>query len=143
MSRLVLRNPLYPVHRLREEMDRAFGNLLRDDAGHAPAFPALRVWEDGESVFVEAELPGMKLENLNLYVKDRTVTIEGSRLFETKDGESVHRHERWEGNFRRALSLPVRVNADQAEAKLVDGILTLTLPRAESDKPRKITVQAG
>ncbi|MBM4315661.1 MAG: Hsp20/alpha crystallin family protein, partial [Deltaproteobacteria bacterium] len=100
-------------------------------------------WVGEGDVIVTAELPGMDTGNTDISVVGDTLTISGSRKAEPlKEGESYHRQERSHGQFKRTLQLPFRVEADKVEAKYEKGILRLTLPRAEADKPRKISVRS-
>lgn len=140
-------NGLNPIHRLRSEMDRLFGQVLSDlpmeasNVSVPQGFPALRVWETSDAIQVESELPGLKLEDLEIVAKGNVLTISGSRNLKAGEGESVHRRERWEGKFERALRLPVLVDSDRAEANFVQGVLTISLPKSEASKPRRIEVK--
>jgi HSP20 family protein len=107
------------------------------------SFPALNAWEDRENIYVEAELPGLAIENLDIQVKGDELTIAGERKPKTADGLTYHRRERGTGAFRRLVRLPVEIDAEKVEASLRDGILTLRLPKAEAVKPRKIEVKVG
>lgn len=133
--------------RLGGDFDRLVSGLFRDFP--APVrfegsgkFPALNAWEEREDIYVEAEVPGLAIENLDIQVKGDEVTIAGER--KPSVGEvTFHRRERGTGSFRRVVRLPVEVNADKVEANLRDGVLTLRLPKAEAAKPRKIEVKLG
>lgn len=141
-----IHNGANSVNRLRAEMDRLFGSLLGEGLA-APfgwaerAFPAMNIWENAESVFVEAEIPGMKLEDLELTAMGNELTIKGERK-RIEDAEACyHRQERGVGTFVRTVRLPVDVNADKVEATFKDGVLTVVLPKSEAARPRKITVK--
>lgn len=113
--------------------------------GAAPstgALPPLNIAEDADRFLVEAELPGYKLDDLDLSVSGAELWIRGKRGFDAKEGWTVHRRERAAGEFSRSLTLPAEVDADQVKAELKDGVLTVTLPKAPTAKPRKITVKA-
>lgn len=138
-----------PLAGLRNEMDRLFDEFSRGTgAGRmngAPAsttFPAINVWEDERNLFAEAELPGLTLENIELYVQGNELTIKGRRPEGETEGATWHRRERGVGEFGRVLRLPVEVNAEKVQASLRDGVLTITLPKAESVLPRKIEVKS-
>ena len=126
-------------------MDRVFAGL----AGRAPlaadsgVFPALNVIEDSEKILVEAELPGVKPEDIEISVEGRTLSIRGERKREEVGNVSYHRRERAAGIFQKALTLPVEINPEAVEAKCEHGVLKLVLPKAEHAKPRKIPVRTG
>jgi HSP20 family protein len=120
--------------RLTGEVDRWLDHL------NVPA-PAVNVWETPEAFHVEVEVPGFTQENLQVQVAHKThLTIQGERPAEEPEGGRWHRRERVSGRFTRALELPAAVDADKVEAKLENGVLKLTLPKAEEAKPRRITV---
>ncbi len=106
-------------------------------------FPALNVWQDGDNLLAEAELPGVKSEDLEISVVGSELTIHGRRPESNDEGTSFHRRERGAGEFTRVVRLPVEVDPDKVQASLQDGVLRLTLPKAEAAKPRKIQVNAG
>lgn len=140
-------NPFAALNQLQREMNRLFdGYGLRLNGGTAPraaTFPALNVWEDGDALYAEAELPGVKQDDLEVYAVGNELTIKGSR--KPREGESLsfHRRERGTGEFTRVITLPVDIAAEKVAAGLKDGVLTVTLPKAEEMKPRKITVKAS
>ena len=107
------------------------------------AYPALSVWQDETSVFVEASVPGLKPENLELTVVDNELILKGRRESERKSGDVAHCHEIRVGEFTRVIALPVEVDTDRISATLRDGVLEVTLPKAESAKPHKIEVTVG
>lgn len=124
------------------ELDR-MQRLFRDLAVPATAaeFPAVNVWVTGDEAEVTIELPGVDPKDVDISVVGKTLTLKGSRNpEEAKDEESYHRRERWSGSFNRAIDLPFLINANKVEAKFSKGVLTIALPRAEEDKPKKITV---
>jgi HSP20 family protein len=104
------------------------------------AYPPLNVFRKGDDVVIITELPGVRREDLQIQIKDNTIRIAGSKTVDYGEKASVHRRERLAGQFDRAVSLPVGVDADRAKAEYRDGILALFLPRAEHDKPRTIAV---
>ncbi|HMN42535.1 MAG TPA: Hsp20/alpha crystallin family protein [Phycisphaerales bacterium] len=114
--------------------------------GAAQAFPPLNVWEDADSLHVEAELPGFSMENLEITTLSNELTIAGSRSEAAPENATFHRRERAAGGssqFRRTLRIGVPIDADQVTARLEQGVLTVTLPKAAAAKPRKIEVKAG
>ncbi len=140
-------NGRHPFVQLRSDFDRLMGDLLSGTAAPVAravrAFPAVNVWEEGEQLFAEAELPGTKKEDLEISVTGNELTIRGRRGSSVAEGTSFHRQERGVGEFSRSLRLPYDVDAEQVEATLRDGVLLLKLPKAASAKPRKIQVQSG
>lgn len=108
------------------------------------SFPAFNVWANENGAVVTSELPGVKMEALDITASGKTITVKGARKEDT-DGEDVRylRRERPEGEFNRSIELPFQIDAGKVEAKLQNGVLEIKLPRAESDKPRKISVNAG
>jgi HSP20 family protein len=130
--------------RLHGEVDRLLEGWGVDlPRGVVPAFPPVNVWEDADAFYVEAELPGMTREQLHIQVTNKNqLTLQGERLVEEPEKGRWHRRERGFGRFQRVLKLPLPVDADKVEAKLENGLLQLTLPKAEEAKPRKIAVKA-
>ena len=98
------------------------------------------MWEDGETLYVEAEVPGLKNEDLDISVVGNDLTIRGQTGDRPQEGAAYHRQERGFGAFNRVLRMPFEVDADRIEASLTDGVLLLKLPKAESAKPRRIKV---
>ena len=105
--------------------------------------PAFDVSENENEVIVKAELPGMDVKDIDITLTDGLLTIKGERKLEKEDKqENYHRIERQFGSFSRSLNLGVNVKADSIDAGYKDGILTVTLPKAEEDKPKKIEVKS-
>jgi HSP20 family protein len=134
------------MNRLQREMNQLFHSYGVGGDGwpsFAVSFPALNIWQDEGHVYAEAELPGMELNDLEIYVTGgNQLTIKGERKQPKIAKGTWHRQERGLGSFARVVNLPVDVNADRVEARLTNGILNLTLPKSEAAKPRKITVKA-
>jgi HSP20 family protein len=119
---------------LQDELDRLFG-------GQAAWAPALDVQEDKDNFRVRVELPGLKREDIDVSLDDGAVVISGERKTEmVAEGTEVHRQERYYGKFSRALTLPSAIAGDKVTAAYKDGILTVTLPKAEEAKPKTIAV---
>jgi HSP20 family protein len=139
-----------PWRQLRDEVDRLFSDFSRTagnwQANWVPrrrAFPALNVWQSEHEVWAEAELPGVTEGDLEISVVGNELSIKGQRTTSLGDEALYHRQERGVGAFSRVVTLPVEVDPDKVEATLKDGVLTIRLPKAESAKPRKITVKVG
>lgn len=136
--------PIATFGHLGREMERFFNDYFPEGemAGRVRAYPALNAWEDGETYFVEAEVPGFKMENIDVEVLGNEVTIKGRRELPARDNATFHRQERGHGEFSRVLTLPADINPDKVEAAMKDGVLTVKMPKAEAAKARKITVKA-
>jgi HSP20 family protein len=119
---------------------------LTGAAGNGPAagvFPPMNVSEDRDHYYVRALIPGIDPAQLNVSVVHQTVAVAGTRQSSGEAGASYHRKERAEGAFSRSVTLPASFDGTRVEAKYVDGILTLTLPKPETAKPRRVTVQTS
>jgi HSP20 family protein len=130
---------------MKREMDRLYAGLMgREGLGSAGSgvFPPLNVREDGENVYVCAEIPGIDPQDLDISVHGNTLTLRGERKMESPDNVSFHRKERLAGTFHKSVTLPVEVAAEKVCADCKDGVLKLVLPKAEDAKPRKITVKS-
>jgi HSP20 family protein len=135
--------PRAEVRRIRDEMSRLFESFRRQWPALAPSYPLLNVWQDDANFYVEAEMPGMNLEDLEIYVSHGDqLTIKGERKPLDIENATWHRQERAFGRFSRELTLPITVDADKVQARLSDGILTITLPKSPEAMPKKIPVKA-
>jgi HSP20 family protein len=106
--------------------------------------PALDISEGTDAYRVTVELPGVKLDDLEITVEDGLLTIQGERHFASESSEEqYHRLERSSGAFRRAITLPAHVEADAVEASMEDGVLRILVPKAEEAKPKRIQVTPG
>ena len=104
--------------------------------------PPFDVSETENEIIVKAEIPGMKVEDIDISLTDGLLTIKGERKMEKEDKqENYHRIERQFGSFSRSLHLGLKVEAEGIDAGYKDGVLTVTLPKAEEDKPKKIEVK--
>jgi HSP20 family protein len=132
------------LERMRREMDRLFGQA----AGraywpvHAGVFPLVNITEDKDNFYVQSEIPGMQSEEINVSAIGRNLSISGERKI-APEGENVryHRREREDGKFSRVIALPSDIQVGKIEAAYADGILNITIPKAEEAKPKKITIQ--
>ena len=134
------------IERLRRDMDRLVEiSMPRLPRARVARFPAVNVWtNDQEGVIVSAELPGVSPEALDISVTADTLTISGSRSPEDlPEGAQYHRRERYCDEFSRAVQLPYTVDTNQVEASAENGVLTITLPRAEAEKPKQIEVKTS
>jgi HSP20 family protein len=171
----------YPLDELRDELDRLWTSLTAAPPLHgwgvrpgSDVFPAVNVSESDDCITIEAELPGLDANDVDIAVSGEELVLNGARpephqttepatakpvTAETgvPDGQGTsgqgngerhkavtwHRRERGTGSFERRIKLPVAVDASRVEAKLVDGVLTITCPKAAERQPHKVKVQAG
>ena len=104
--------------------------------------PAVDVFDTKDAVVLKAELPGMKVDDIQIEVDDNVLTIKGERTFEERvDEERYYRVERRYGSFQRSIALPQGVKADDIRATYEDGVLEVTVPKTEAEKPRRIEVR--
>jgi HSP20 family protein len=133
-------DPFREVETLRREMNRLF---TRTGPWGAPEFPALNICVQDHNALVTAELPGIDARDLDISVVGEILTLSGVRKADVlKEGESYHRQERGSGSFSRTVKLPFRIEAGRVSAKYERGVLQITLPRAEEDKPKKIQIKS-
>jgi HSP20 family protein len=139
-------SPFKDVLSIRDEMDRVFDNFFAR-AGERSAFdtawaPSVDIYETKDSVIIDAELPGIKQSDINVSVSDNILTIKGEKKLEKEvKEENFHRVERAYGSFSRSFTLPVGVHADKIKATYKDGVLKITLPKAEETKPKQIAIE--
>jgi HSP20 family protein len=135
-------NPLWQqLTQFQSELNHLFDRW--GDGGTAPTatFPPVNVYEDGEALWVEAELPGLDLKDLEIYVTGPSqLTLKGERKPQPPEKAVKHRQERGFGSFLRALDLPYPVDPDHVEARFENGVLRVRLVKHESARPRKIIV---
>jgi HSP20 family protein len=137
-------DPWNDLNRLQEQMSRLFSRLGANDRAAAPVYPSLNLWQDGDYIYVESELPGLKLGDLEIVVTGgNQLSIKGRREPALPDGAVWHRQERGYGEFSRLVRLPIDVDADNVAATLKNGVLTIKLPKYAEAKPRKIAVTGG
>jgi HSP20 family protein len=113
---------------------------LRSGPSAGGAYPPVNVFRKGHDFVLITELPGIKKSELDIQVNRNTVRIAGAKEVIYPEKASLHRRERLEGRFDRAVSLPIEIDADSVKAEFHDGILALLLPRVERDKPKSIKV---
>ncbi len=136
--------PWSEMNRLSRELDRVFSRGA-NGAGRGfgvESFPSLNLWEDQDSLHVEAELPGFSIDELEIYVTGNQLTIKGERQLPTNQNGSWHRQERGFGKFSRMIELPADVDGGQVTAELKLGVLSIALPKREAAKPRRIVVNS-
>lgn len=138
-------SPRREMERLRREMNRLFSDLpARSEGTAAAGYPAMNVWTNEDGAILTAELPGVNVEDIDISVVGDTLTLSGNRQFaELPEGATYHRRERAHGRFSRVFRLPFPIDSEQVEASFEKGVLSITLPRPESDKPKKISIKTG
>ena len=140
----LFRNPWADFERMRRELDALFQGTGSEYGGRATVFPALNVSEDSANIYVRAEIPGVSAGEVEISIEGDTLTIRGERKTCTADEKhSYHRRELECGRFSRAVALPTKVQVDKIEATAANGIVTITLPKAEAVKSRQIKVNIG
>ncbi len=147
MTWMVKRDPFNELRSIEEDFNRLFrGALPRFFSSEEPLggnwSPGVDIYEDQNSIVLEAELPGLKPGDFNLSIENYKLTLSGERKFEKEGkGDNWHRVERGYGSFTRSFSLPSRVNVDEVNAEFKDGVLRVTLPKREEVKARQIEVK--
>jgi HSP20 family protein len=145
MSNLIRWEPMQEMVTLREAMDRLFDDAFTHPFGRADGLhlPAIDLYQTADDVVVKATIPGIKAEDVQISVTGDLLTIKGEFKERAETNEKTYhlRRQRY-GAFERTLSLPARVVADKAKADFEDGILTISLPKAEDVKPKTISVKA-
>lgn len=149
MSRLVRWDPFHDMVSVRNQMDRLVEDLLQSDGsqnGGSSNFQrlAIDVNENDDAFTVFASIPGVNPDDLDISFSDGVLTIKGEMSREREsENEKWHLRERRYGQFQRSISLPTAINADAIDANYENGVLTLTLPKAEETKPRRIMVNGN
>jgi len=141
-------SPFRQMTTLRDGIDQLFDRvfqspleLTRQTQFMGGWTPAVDLYEDKDNLIVKAELPGMKKEDIDISLHDGMLTVSGERKAEQKtEAAGAYRSERFEGRFQRTFSLPTLVKSDAVTAAYKDGVLTVTLPKAEEAKPKQIPI---
>ena len=141
---LVSFDPVAGLLRLQEELDRYFGKPQFDMGLTGPnVFPLINVFTDADGLVVQAEVPGVKADQLQVQVDPGRLTISGERVVGGAENASHHRRERSQGTFSRTIQLPRDVEPEQAKAEYRNGILTLRIPKHAAAKPHQIEVKTA
>jgi HSP20 family protein len=133
--------------RMRSQMDRIWkafhGKVERFKDGYAGVFPLINIHEADDTVTLTAELPGVKVEDLEITIKNDTLSLKGEKKVEDRPEEAnFFRQERIFGVFRRSIELPSKIDSDKAEAKVKNGILIITLPKSAEAKAHQVSVKS-
>jgi HSP20 family protein len=146
MSRIVKRDPFSELRGLQDDFARLFNTTWPrffngEEVLSGSWAPSVDIYEDLNSIVLEADLPGIKPEDFKLSIENYKLTLSGERKFEKDErGENFHRIERSYGSFTRNFTLPSTVNVDEVKAEFKDGVLRVTLPKREEVKAREIQV---
>ena len=147
MSNLTRWEPAREMMTLREAMDRLFDDAFTQPfsmrEGWSASTPAVDMYQTDDEIVVKASLPGIKADEVQINVTGDVLTLKGEvKQEEEKNNRSWHiREQRW-GSFQRSVALPTNVVSDKAKAEFENGILTITLPKAEEVRPKTITINA-
>lgn len=138
-------DPFHEISRMKREMDRMFESISspRRMLLGSGVFPPLNIEDDGEKLSVQAELPGMKSEDIEISVEGNTLLLRGERKSDSVENVNYHRRERLTGRFHKAITLPYEVNSEGVSAEYRNGVLRLSLPKAEHAKAKRIEVKAA
>ena len=142
-------DPFRELRSLQDEMNRLFMSNYSQRGASEEGFssgawnPQVDIFENKDQIVLEAELPGMKPDDVNISIENNILTIHGERKFEKKDEkDNFHRVERSYGSFTRSFTLPPTVSSENANAEFENGVLRLTLAKREEAKPRRIEIKA-
>lgn len=138
-------NPFEEMERMSRQLN-LLTNAMFGSAGvpfsTSGVFPPVNITEDVNKYYVRAELPGLKTDEINLQVSGRNLSISGERKIQSEGKNAkYHRREREEGRFSRIIGLPGDINADNVEAHMVNGVLTVAIAKSEAARPKQITVK--
>lgn len=140
----VRRDPLEvfaPFFNLSRPLNRVIEGL-EGERGDRMVMPAMDVVETEEHLTISTELPGMKKDAVKITIENGVLTISGEKTFEKDETKrDFHRVERRFGSFRRSVTLPRELDANQAEASFEDGVLTIRIPRSEAAKPKQLEIR--
>jgi len=128
---------------LQRKLDNLYGNYGRPSGYRwelESATPRINLYEHGDNFKIRAEVPGLEKDNLNVKIQGNYLEIRGERGSDAPEGYKTHKTERGVGSFSRSFTLPADVDSTKVEATLKDGVLSLTLPKHEAAKPKKISI---
>ncbi len=141
-------DPFRDLKSLQDEMNRLFSGTFsrgsQDEIMRGAWSPSVDIFENKDQIVLEAELPGMTAEDVNISIENNVLTLHGERRFEKKDeSDNFHRVERSYGSFTRSFTLPPTVSSENANAEFENGVLRLTLAKREEAKPHRIEIKAS
>lgn len=128
--------------RLQEALDlRRNAGFFENGTASGGVYPPVNIFQKNGDLVLVSELPGVNKNELNIEVKENILRLSGTRTIDYGKDVSYHRVERNSSKFDRTLKLPFNIESDHVKAEYKDGLLVVSLPRAESDKPKKIAIQ--
>ena len=131
------------MDQLQREMNRLFDATSTGRVFTAPSYPAINIWTNEDGQLISAEMPGVHPDDIDIDVTGDALSISGERKpDEVAKDAHFHRRERSYGSFSRTIQLPFMIDTNKVEAKFQNGVLLISLPRAEADKPKKITIKS-
>jgi len=134
-------DPFEALFALQRALDaRHDSDWMGESTASIGSYPPMNIFQKGDDFVAIVELPGVNKNDLQVEAKENTIRIFGNKAINYEKVASVHRRERLSGVFDRTLSIPVQINPDSIRAECRDGILSLFIPRAESEKPRTIKI---
>lgn len=146
---IVRYDPFRDLRSLQNEVNRLFSSTFTRGGSDEQMFggawtPSVDIFENKDNIVLEAELPGMRPDEVNISIENNVLTISGERRFEKKnEDDNFHRVERGYGSFTRSFTLPPTVSSENATAEFKNGVLHLTLMKREEAKPHRIKIKAG
>ena len=130
------------MDQLQREMNRLFDTSNKERVFNSPSYPAINIWTNEDGQVISAEMPGVHPDDIDIDVTGDALSISGERKpDEVAKDANYHRRERSYGSFSRTIQLPFMVDTNKVEANFKNGVLMISLPRAEIDKPKKITIK--
>ncbi len=133
-------DPVTELERMRRDMDQLFGQF--GFAGEGYSFPLVNVYDQRDDIVVTAELPGLSKDDIKVNVTGNVLTISGQRKPSIGERAGYIRRERSSGEFEKTVRIPSRVSSEKISASFKNGVLTITMPKAEEFKPKTIPVEA-
>ena len=131
------------MDQLQREMNRLFDATAKGRVFNSPSYPAINIWSNEDGQMISAEMSGVHPEDIEIDVTGDGLSISGVRKQDEVAKEAhYHRRERSYGSFSRTIQLPFMVDTNKVEASFKNGVLMISLPRAEADKPKKITIKS-
>lgn len=149
MANIIRKEPSFELTSLQDRINQLFNQAFPGFEGlrfeqpitSASFLPPVDISEDDHNIILKAEIPGIKVEDLNITLENNVLTVSGERKFSDEENkENFHRIERRYGKFARSFTLPAGVDSANVNANFADGILTVTLPKREEFKPKQITI---
>lgn len=139
MWSLTSKNPFDELKNIQKELNKVFGTYGFENN----SYPAVNIYGNEDNIIFKVELPGINKENINISVHENSITIEGIKSADAlNEDEKCFRQERSSGKFIRSFTLPYDVDNEKVFASYKDGLLTITLPRIETSKPKKISIKS-